>query len=65
MKFVKMAPDRLGQDSKYWLNSDEIFKDVGWQQEILWELGLKDMVDWGNKYINELRNYPMDYILRA
>lgn len=64
-EICEMAPDRLGQDSKYWLNSDEIFKDVGWQQEILWELGLKDMVDWGNKYINELRNYPMDYILRA
>lgn len=64
-EICEMAPDRLGQDSKYWLNSDEIFNDVGWQQEILWELGLKDMVDWGNKYINELRNYPMDYILRA
>jgi dTDP-glucose 4,6-dehydratase len=61
----EMAPDRIGQDSKYWLNSDEIFKDIGWKQEIFWEPGLKEMVEWGKKYLNELRNYPMDYVLRS
>ena len=64
-EICEMAPDRLGQDSKYWLNSDEIFNDVGWKQEIFWETGLKEMVEWGERYINDLRNYPMDYTLRA
>ena len=64
-EICEMAPDRLGQDSKYWLDSGEILKDTGWKQEIFWESGLKEMVDWGEKYLNELRNYPMNYILRA
>jgi len=59
------VPDRLGQDAKYWLNSDSIYKDTGWKQEIFWEEGLNEMVDWGKKYKEFLKNYSMDYILRA
>ena len=60
-----MAPDRLGQDSMYWLDSNSIFQDTGWKQEILWEEGLSEMVEWGKKYINTLKDHPMDYTLRA
>ena len=59
------VPDRLGQDSKYWLNSEAIHKDTGWKQEIFWEEGLGEMVNWGKKYKEFLKNYPMDYTLRA
>ena len=33
----QMSKDRLGQDSKYWLDSTEVLKDVGWKQEIFWD----------------------------
>jgi len=59
------VPDRLGQDSKYWLNSDEILSDTGWKQEIFWDEGLIEMTEWGKKYISLLKNYSMDYTLRA
>jgi len=68
MKFedlCELAPDRLGQDSRYWLDSSKIKNDVGWEPEINWEKGLKDMVDWGNKYKDQLIDWPKDYILRA
>ncbi|MDC2979034.1 GDP-mannose 4,6-dehydratase [Pelagibacteraceae bacterium] len=61
----ELAPDRLGQDSRYWLNSSKIKNDVGWEPEINWEKGLKDMVDWGSKYKEQLIDWPKDYILRA
>ena len=64
-EICEMAPERLGQDSMYWLDSSEIYKDVGWKQEIFWESGLKTMVDWASKYQKELENASTEYILRA
>jgi len=64
-QLCEMTEDRLGQDSRYWLDSSAIKSDVGWEPQISWEEGLKEMVDWGRKYINQLRDWPMDYVLRA
>ena len=61
----EMTGDRLGQDSRYWLDSSAIRKDLGWEPEIGWEEGLREMVDWGRKYLDQLRDWPMDYVLRA
>ena len=60
-----MTDDRLGQDSKYWLDSSKIKKDLGWVPEIDWDEGLAEMVAWGRKYLPEIRNVPTDYILRG
>jgi dTDP-glucose 4,6-dehydratase len=59
------TPDRLGQDSRYWLDSTRIRRDVGWQAEIGWQEGLGEMVEWGRRYIDEIRTWPTDYVLRA
>jgi dTDP-glucose 4,6-dehydratase len=64
-QLCEMTEDRLGQDSRYWLDSSAIKKDVGWEPEISWEEGLDEMVVWGRKYLDQLRDWPMDYVLRA
>jgi dTDP-glucose 4,6-dehydratase len=64
-QLCEMTGDRLGQDSRYWLDSSAIKKDVGWEPQISWQEGLKEMVDWGRKYVDQLRDWPMDYVLRA
>ena len=64
-QLCEMTEDRLGQDSRYWLDSSAIRKDVGWQPQIGWEEGLREMVDWGRKYLDQLREWPTDYVLRA
>jgi len=64
-QLCEMAPDRLGQDSRYWLDSSAIYKDVGWKPEIGWTEGLAEMADWGRKYIGQLRDWPKDYVLRG
>ena len=61
----EMAPERLGQDSCYWLDSSEIKKDTGWEPKISWEEGLQDMVNWGNKYLNQLVDWPKEYTFRG
>jgi dTDP-glucose 4,6-dehydratase len=61
----EITGDRLGQDSRYWLDSSAIKRDVGWEQKIGLEEGLAEMVEWGRKYLDQLRDWPADYTLRA
>src|SRR3974390_7278 len=60
-----VTADRLGQDSRYWLDSSRIKKDVGWEPQISWDKGLAEMVAWGKRYLPQIRDCPTDYVLRA
>jgi dTDP-glucose 4,6-dehydratase len=60
-----MAPERLGQDSRYWLDSTAIKQAVGWEPQISWDEGLAEMVVWGRKYIDQLRAWPTSYTMRG
>jgi len=60
-----IVPDRLGQDTRYWLDSSAIKRDLGWQQTITLEAGLQEMIEWCKKYQTELMHYPQVYQLRA
>lgn len=57
--------DRLGQDARYWLDSSAIKRDLGWRPEIGLEDGIAEMLAWGKTYLDQLRDWPMDYTLRA
>lgn len=61
----ELSEDRLGQDSMYWLDSSKIKNKLGWKQEIFWEEGLKEMVDWGKKYLNNIQHISYNYTLRG
>jgi dTDP-glucose 4,6-dehydratase len=64
-QLCQVTEDRLGQDSRYWLDSSAIKRDLGWEPKISLEEGIKDMVEWGKKYLSELKDWPTDYTLRA
>jgi len=64
-QLCEMAPERLGQDSRYWLDSSAIKRDVGWEAEIGWNEGLAEVVAWARKYLDQLRDWPKDYVLRG
>ena len=59
------APDRLGQDSQYWLDSSAIARDTGWKMTIDLDEGLAEMVEWGRTYLDFLKDYTADYDWRA
>ncbi len=68
MKFedlCEVTEDRLGQDSKYWLNSTKMHSVYGWFPEIGWKEGLEEMVDWGERYLGQIKDLDPTYILRA
>ncbi len=64
-ELCEVTDDRLGQDSRYWLDSSAIKRDVGWEPRIGWPEGLAEMAAWGRRYLDQLRDWPMDYVLRA
>lgn len=64
-QLAEVTGDRLGQDSRYWLDSSLIARDVGWKPEIEWEQGLDEMVHWAKTYVDELRGWPRDYVMRG
>jgi dTDP-glucose 4,6-dehydratase len=64
-QLCEVTGDRLGQDSRYWLDSSAIKRDVGWEPQIGWQEGLAEMVGWGRKYVHQLKDWPVDYVLRA
>src|SRR5438093_3796273 len=68
MKFedlCEVTGDRLGQDSRYWLDSSARKRDLGWQPRVRLDEGIKEMAAWGRQYIDQLRDWPMDYVLRG
>ncbi len=61
----EVSGDRLGQDSRYWLDSSAIKEDLGWEPQINREEGLAEMVEWGKTYLEDIRDWPTGYVLRA
>lgn len=61
----EVTGDRLGQDSRYWLDSSAIKRDLGWEPQIDWKEGLAEVVAWERKNLDELRHTSRDYVLRG
>jgi dTDP-glucose 4,6-dehydratase len=64
-QLCEVTGDREHQDSRYWLDSSAIKRDVGWEPQIGWEEGLQDMVAWGRRYLRQLESLPTDFVMRA
>ncbi|OGO90148.1 MAG: dTDP-glucose 4,6-dehydratase [Coxiella sp. RIFCSPHIGHO2_12_FULL_42_15] len=64
-QLCEVTGDRLGQDARYWLDSSAIKRDVGWEPQMTWEQGLKEMVEWTDKYLDQLKLLSTDYVMRA
>ncbi len=64
-QLCEVTADRPGQDARYWLDSSAIQRDVGWEPRIGLEEGIAEMVEWGRRYVDQLRDWPTDYTLRA
>lgn len=56
-KLVEFVGDRPGHDFRYRLNSEKVYKEIGWKAKIKIEEGLKKTVNWYIKH--------KDWILRS
>ena len=61
----EVAPERLGQDSRYWLDSSRINRDVGWVPEISLRDGIQDVKNWIELNLEFLSRQNPDYEFRG
>jgi dTDP-glucose 4,6-dehydratase len=61
----ELTSDREHQDARYWLDSSAIKNAVGWAPAVLFSDGLSEMVDWGRKYLPQLRTMSTEFTMRA
>lgn len=48
-KLIKFVPDRKFNDLRYTINSSKLH-ELGWEEKMTWEEGLKETVEWYKKY---------------
>lgn len=61
---VDVAPDRIGKDDAYWLNSDKIRTELGWEDKISLETGLEHCIGWVKDNLEILKEQPLSYVHR-
>jgi dTDP-glucose 4,6-dehydratase len=59
---VHIVDDRLGKDSAYHLNSDNVRSKFGWSDKISLDQGIDECISWIQDNIEILRNHPLSYI---
>ncbi len=62
---VEMAPERLGKDTAYTLDSFKIRTELGWQDKISLLDGILQTVEWMRKFEKELLHLPCKYEHKA
>jgi dTDP-glucose 4,6-dehydratase len=61
----EVTEGRIGEDSRYAVNSTKIADTLDWRPWISLTDGLFEMADWGRKYLDQLRDMPTDYVFRT
>lgn len=62
---VEMAPDRLGQDAQYLLDSSKIRSQLGWQPLISLDDGIDDTIRWARQFLDDLAPLSTDVVFQA
>ena len=59
---VTVAPERLGKDSAYQLDSSKLRQTLGWTDRISLDEGLDACIRWVDDNLDDLRRLPANYI---
>ncbi len=62
---TEIAPERLGQDKAYTIDSTKIRTELGWEPKISLENGINQTVSWVNSHFNSINQKPLEYIHKA
>ena len=58
---AEAVEERPGQDAAYVIDSTKARREFGWQSQIGFAEGLKDVVTWVEEYWNEIRSQSLAY----
>lgn len=59
---VELVGERLGKDAAYMLDSAKIRQQLGWADRISLDRGLDETIAWIERFFDDLKSLPFDYI---
>jgi len=59
---VEIVGERLGKDAAYRLDSTKLRNQLGWQDRISLEQGIEETIAWVERWFDDLKTLPFDYI---
>lgn len=59
---TRVVGERLGQDARYWLDCSKAKRELGWQPQISFEQGVKEVIEWIEGNWDAIRKEPLEYI---
>jgi dTDP-glucose 4,6-dehydratase len=62
---VEVVGERLGKDAAYRLDSGKIRGELGWKDAVSLEEGLDETIAWVDRWLDELKRAPQDYVHKA
>jgi len=60
-RVTRVVGERLGQDSRYWLDCTKAERELGWKPEIPFEQGIREVIDWIEGNWEQVRRQPLTY----
>jgi dTDP-glucose 4,6-dehydratase len=61
-KATVAVEERLGQDAAYVIDSSRARRELGWSPQVSLTAGLAGVVDWVEKYWDQIRREPLEYV---
>jgi len=62
---VDIAEERPGKDHAYFLESSRIRQELGWSDSIRLEDGIRETIEWVDRWLPDIRQHPLDYQHKA
>lgn len=62
---TRTVAERLGQDAAYVIDSTKAREQFGWKPEVTLEAGLQGVVNWVEKYWQDIQDQPLKYLHAA
>jgi dTDP-glucose 4,6-dehydratase len=59
---VEIVGERLGQDSRYWLDCAKAHSELGWQPQVQFEAGVRETIEWIEENWTQIQQEPLNYI---
>jgi dTDP-glucose 4,6-dehydratase len=59
---TRRVPERLGQDSRYWLDCSKALRELGWAPQVPFRDGVKEVIRWIEDNWTEIQKEPLTYV---
>lgn len=58
---TRVVGERLGQDARYWLDCSKAQRELGWEAQVPFEMGVREVIDWIESNWEQVRQEPLAY----